>query len=163
VKHPPSVSLAGKMMAPCNNKFALTDLVPDVVAAGCAALAVSPFVVAVDKAIAVGASGKQSVWSSFFGNCRQLAKSPHTYVRQPAFRYLACLFGGTYLAANFFTTYEEKKKASMPVAKTGAIFVRIPAWRFGKIPPLQSYSAVKHPLQCRGQPCARGGHAMLSA
>jgi len=109
-------------MAPCNNKFALTDLVPDVVAAGCAALAVSPFVVAVDKAIAVGAAGKQSVWSSFFANCRQLGKSPHTYVRQPAFRYLACLFGGTYLAANFFTTYEEKKKASMPVAKAGAIF-----------------------------------------
>jgi len=102
--------------------MSLNDLVPDVVAAGVAALAVSPFVVAVDKAIAVGAAGKESVWSSFSGNCRQLVTSPHTYVRQPAFRYLACLFGGTYLAANFFTTYEEKKKASMPYGKAGTIF-----------------------------------------
>eukprot|EP00928_Gymnodinium_smaydae_P040369 TRINITY_DN27380_c0_g1_i1.p1 TRINITY_DN27380_c0_g1~~TRINITY_DN27380_c0_g1_i1.p1 ORF type:complete len:271 (-),score=36.36 TRINITY_DN27380_c0_g1_i1:264-1076(-) len=104
------------------NRWSAKDVAADVGAAGCAALCVSPFVVVVDRAIAESGSGKMTVWQSFFGGCRQLLSSPHTYVRQPAFRYLACLFGGTYLAANFFTTYEEKAKVSQPVRKAGTIF-----------------------------------------
>ena len=48
--------------------------------------------------------------------------SPATYLRQPAFRYLACLYSGTYLAANTFSSYEEHNQTHQPLGKAASIF-----------------------------------------
>eukprot|EP00746_Dinoflagellata_sp_MGD_P045687 gnl/MRDRNA2_/MRDRNA2_21202_c0_seq2.p1 gnl/MRDRNA2_/MRDRNA2_21202_c0~~gnl/MRDRNA2_/MRDRNA2_21202_c0_seq2.p1 ORF type:complete len:127 (+),score=30.91 gnl/MRDRNA2_/MRDRNA2_21202_c0_seq2:80-460(+) len=96
--------------------------VGDVTAAVTAGALVAPFVAATDKAIAESAAGKSSVWPSVFASLRELATSPIQYLKQPAFRYLWVMYGGTYAAANLFTTYEEVSKTSQPLVKTGSIF-----------------------------------------
>ena len=100
----------------------LVDLVADTVPAVLAACAVAPFVVTVDKAIAENASGKRPLWSSFFSSCREMGTSPVTFLRQPAYRYLAVLYGATYVTANFCNTYESTKHQKQPLVKSGAIF-----------------------------------------
>lgn len=94
----------------------------DVGAAVIAAAMVAPFVAAVDKAIAEAAAGQKTAWGSVSASMKELMASPVNYVRQPAFRILWCLFGGTYTAANLFTTFEEYKGKAMPWGKTAAIF-----------------------------------------
>lgn len=94
----------------------------DMTAAVVAAALVSPFVTAVDKAIAESASGTAKLWASFGGSLRALASSPIKFVRQPAFFYLWVMYGGTYCAANMFTSYEEISKSPKPLAKTSGIF-----------------------------------------
>ena len=50
----------------------IQTLVADTASALAAAVCVSPFVVAVDKAIAENASGKVQLWTSFFGTVREM-------------------------------------------------------------------------------------------
>lgn len=100
------------------------SVVADTVSAGTAAACVAPFVVAVDKAIAENASGRKPLWSSFFGTVRELGTAPVLFLRQPAFRYLTALFGGTYLAANLFYTLAEKRpRLSHPLLTATGVFV----------------------------------------
>jgi len=94
----------------------------DVAAATIASGIVAPFVAACDKAIAEAASGQTTVWTSTFKSLRELASSPLTFLRQPAFRILWVMYGGTYAAANLFTSYEEIAQTSSPLAKTTSIF-----------------------------------------
>lgn len=96
--------------------------VADVTAATTAAFLVAPFVAAVDKAIAESASGATKVWTSVGASVRAMMSSPMTYLRQPAFRYLWVMYGGTYCAANAFTSYEDINKSSEPLKKTSSIF-----------------------------------------
>jgi len=100
----------------------LSDGVADATAAVTAGIAVAPFVVVVDKAIAESASGKRGLWSSFGASVREFVFHPIKYLRQPGFHYLACLYGGTYMAANLFSTYEEYRQEEAPYAKAGSIF-----------------------------------------
>jgi len=95
----------------------------DFVSAACSAVCVAPFVVCVDKAVAESAGGKAELWSSFFASIREMAMSPVTYIRQPAFRYLAVLFGGTYWAANSFMTFAESREEHSRVGKAATVFV----------------------------------------
>jgi hypothetical protein len=95
----------------------------DVAAASIAAASVAPFVAAVDKAIAETATGKVSVWQSLGNSAREMVTSPLSYLRAPPFRYMCALYGGTYAAANLFSSYEESRSTSMPLGKTSAIFV----------------------------------------
>mmetsp|Transcript_53402 Transcript_53402/g.100407 ORF Transcript_53402/g.100407 Transcript_53402/m.100407 type:complete len:253 (-) Transcript_53402:39-797(-) len=94
----------------------------DVAAATIAAGIVAPFVAACDKAIAEAASGQTTVWKSTFKSLGELARSPVTFLGQPAFRILWVMYGGTYAAANLFTSYEEISQTSKPLMKTGSIF-----------------------------------------
>ena len=103
--------------------MAAADLAADVISAGVAAFLVSPFMVVVDKAVAQNASGEQPLWNSFFRSCRDMTGRPLAFVRQPAFGYLYCTIGGTYLACNLFTTVEERRRVPHPVAKAGTMFV----------------------------------------
>jgi hypothetical protein len=83
---------------------------------------VAPFVAAVDKAIAQAAAGQATAWASVGASMRELMSNPISYVRQPAFRFIWILYGGTYSAANLFTTFEEMRGKSMPLGKTASIF-----------------------------------------
>lgn len=94
----------------------------DATAAITAAALVAPFVAAVDKAIAESASGATKVWTSVGLSVRAMMSSPLTYLKQPAFRYLWVMYGGTYCAANAFTSYEDITKSSQPLTKTSSIF-----------------------------------------
>ena len=98
------------------------DLAADGVSAGVAAFMVSPFMVVVDKAVAQNASGEQQLWSSFFRSCRDMTRRPLAFVRQPAFGYIYCTIGGTYLACNLFTSLEEAWRESHVVAKAATMF-----------------------------------------
>jgi len=96
----------------------------DVAAAFGASFVVAPFVAAVDTAIAQSAGSREiSVWSSLGKTCREFATSPVAFFKAPPFRFLWVLYGGTYLAANAFTSYEECAEATAPMAKTSSIFV----------------------------------------
>jgi hypothetical protein len=95
----------------------------DLSAATVASAVVAPFVAGVDKAIAVAGAGQATAWQSLGASMREMVSNPINYVRQPAFRYIWALFGGTYAAANLFSTYEEIKQKSMPLGKTAAIFM----------------------------------------
>eukprot|EP00427_Karlodinium_veneficum_P013586 CAMPEP_0169066122 /NCGR_PEP_ID=MMETSP1015-20121227/2783_1 /TAXON_ID=342587 /ORGANISM="Karlodinium micrum, Strain CCMP2283" /LENGTH=271 /DNA_ID=CAMNT_0009124771 /DNA_START=63 /DNA_END=878 /DNA_ORIENTATION=+ len=95
----------------------------DVAAGSIAAALVSPFVAAVDKAIAMSASGQANVWSSLRASCHEMVASPLAYLRAPAFRYLWIMYGGTYAAANTFNSYEEVSRSTQPLAKTSSIFL----------------------------------------
>lgn len=102
---------------------ALRSTLADTVSAGVAAACVSPFVVAVDKAIAENASGKAKLWTSFFGSVREAISTPVHFLRQPPFRYLTALFGGTYLAANLFASMNEvRPKLSHPLLTATGVF-----------------------------------------
>lgn len=96
--------------------------VADLSAATLAAATISPFVAAVDKAIAQAASGQATAWQSVGTSMRELISNPVSYVKQPAFRYIWLLYGGTYGAANLFMTFEEVRGKSMPLGKTASIF-----------------------------------------
>jgi len=54
---------------------------------------------------------------------RDLAANPIGFLRAPAFRFIWVLYGGTYAAANIFSTYEEMKGKSMALGKTASIFL----------------------------------------
>lgn len=96
--------------------------VADLGAAALASAAISPFVAAVDKAIAQCASGQATAWQSVGASMRELMSNPISYVKQPAFRYIWLLYGGTYGAANLFTTFEDVRGSGSPLGKTAAIF-----------------------------------------
>eukprot|EP00747_Dinoflagellata_sp_TGD_P165570 gnl/TRDRNA2_/TRDRNA2_187016_c0_seq1.p1 gnl/TRDRNA2_/TRDRNA2_187016_c0~~gnl/TRDRNA2_/TRDRNA2_187016_c0_seq1.p1 ORF type:complete len:260 (-),score=28.45 gnl/TRDRNA2_/TRDRNA2_187016_c0_seq1:136-876(-) len=98
------------------------NAVGDFTAAAVACSAVAPFVTAVDKAIAQSAGGQITVWSSLGNSCREFLASPLTFVRAPAMRYIAVMYGGTYWAANTFASVEEYRNEQTPVTKTCSIF-----------------------------------------
>jgi len=104
------------------SKSLVHALAVDSLAAVSASFLVAPFVVCIDRAIAESVSGKDPLWTSFGRSARTMVTSPVTFARQPAFGYLWALFGGTYLAANLFRSYEERTQDSLPIAKTGVIF-----------------------------------------
>lgn len=94
----------------------------DLAAATVAGAMVAPFVAAVDKAIAQAAAGQATAWQSVGASMRELVSNPISYLRQPAFRFIWVLYGGTYTAANLFTTFEEMRGKTMPLGKTASIF-----------------------------------------
>jgi len=94
----------------------------DLGAALVAGAMVAPFVGAIDKAIAQAASGQATAWQSVGTSMRELVSNPVNYVRQPAYRFMLVLYGGTYGAANLFTSFEEVRGKSMPLGKTASIF-----------------------------------------
>merc|ERR1719408_314446 len=58
---------------------------------------------------------------------KELATRPIHFLKQPAFRYLWVMYGGTYSAANLFATFDEWRLESSgtkshPLLKTGSIF-----------------------------------------
>jgi len=65
---------------------------------------VAPVISAVDRALAENASGKNSLWPSFFGSLREYAARPISYLRGPQFVYIWMIYGGTYIAANVVET-----------------------------------------------------------
>lgn len=101
----------------------LQSMAADVTAATVAAGLVAPFVAACDKAIAEAAAGKATVWASVFKSLGEMRTSPVTFLKGPAFRCLWIMYGGTYVAANLFRSYEETTKTSQPLLKTSSIFV----------------------------------------
>jgi len=76
----------------------------DLFAAAIAGASVTPVVSAVDRALAENASGRASLWSSFFGSLREYGARPITYLRGPQFFYVWLIYGGTYAAANTIET-----------------------------------------------------------
>merc|ERR1712166_487086 len=54
---------------------------------------------------------------------KELASNPVSYLRQPAFRFIWALYGGTYAAANLFTTFEESRGKTNALGKTASIFL----------------------------------------
>lgn len=95
----------------------------DLCAATVAGAMVAPFVTAVDKAIAQAAAGQATAWASLGTSMRELATTPVTYLKQPAFRFIWLLYGGTYGAANLFTTLEESRGTTSALGKTASIFL----------------------------------------
>jgi len=60
----------------------------DVAAGSVAGVAVTPIISAVDRALAENASGKASLWPSFFKSLREYGKNPIAYLRGPQFVYI---------------------------------------------------------------------------
>lgn len=88
-----------------------------------AAATVAPFVAACDKAIAEAAAGQATVMNSVKASLKEMVSNPIHFLRQPAFRYLWVMYGGTYSAANLATTAQEAGVLENPLVKTGSIFV----------------------------------------
>lgn len=94
------------------------------------------------------ASGKAPLWTSFFGSYREILSQPITFLRQPAFRYLAALFGGTYLAANTMATLAEAepKTFGYPLVQSFGVFAcnsSLSLWKDSAFARLFSTSAPK--------------------
>ncbi|GBG27259.1 Hypothetical Protein FCC1311_034812 [Hondaea fermentalgiana] len=76
----------------------------DATAGAIAGATVTPVVSAVDRALAESASGKGSLWPSFFAALREYAARPIAYLKGPQFFYVWAVYGGTYCAANLVDT-----------------------------------------------------------
>lgn len=117
----------------------------DVLSAVTAAAFVSPFVACCDRAVVEATAGKMSVWASVGQSVKQMMRSPLRFFNSPATRYLWAMYGGTYAAANLYSTYDDIKKTSTPLEKTTSIFivnVMLSLWKdsafakmFSSIPP----------------------------
>ena len=95
----------------------------DAVSAIAAAACVSPFVACCDKAVVEATAGKMTVWASVGRSVKEMMKSPLRFFNSPATRYLWVMYGGTYAAANLFTTYNDVQQSSTPLLKTTSIFI----------------------------------------
>lgn len=120
-------------------------IVADVTAGFVASACVAPFVACCDRAVAEAAAGKMPVWSSVRNSVKEMIASPLRFCNSPASRYLMIMYGGTYAAANLFTTYNDLQESSTPLLKTVSIFVvntSLSLWKdsafakmFSSIPP----------------------------
>jgi len=79
----------------------------DFMAGAIAGVAVSPIISAVDRALAENASGKDSLYSSFFKSFREMGKAPAKFVMSPQFGWIWLVYAGTYVSVNMCKSYCE--------------------------------------------------------
>mmetsp|Transcript_26614 Transcript_26614/g.77459 ORF Transcript_26614/g.77459 Transcript_26614/m.77459 type:complete len:363 (-) Transcript_26614:198-1286(-) len=88
----------------------------DVLAAFGAALAVSPFVCVIDKAVVQAAAGS-NLPTALMNNLQSLVLHPGTFVRRPEFIMIVLVYVATYSAANTITTICERVKVDDDLPK----------------------------------------------
>jgi hypothetical protein len=92
-------------------------LLADGLAGYSAGFLVTPVVSSVDRALAENASGKATLWASFTGSLKEMARAPLKAVRSPAFTWIWLVYGSTYVAANAVETICAKSGSSPALAK----------------------------------------------
>ena len=79
----------------------------DVFAAWASAIAVSPFIMTVDKAVVTASAGKASLGRALFDNIKDFLR-PHRMLMQPSLWMVAGVYGATYSAANLIDSACER-------------------------------------------------------
>lgn len=82
-------------------------LVGDFLAGAISGVGVSPVIAAVDRALAENASGKETLWNSFFNSFREMGKAPVKFVLSPQFGWIWLVYAGTYMGVNSCKSYCE--------------------------------------------------------
>ena len=83
------------------------DASVDVFAAWASAIAVSPFIMTVDKAVVTASAGKASLGRALFDNIKDFLR-PHRMLMQPSLWMVAGVYGATYSAANLIDSACER-------------------------------------------------------
>lgn len=84
------------------------DAAVDVGAASAAALAVSPFIMTIDKAIVESSAGKASMFRAMLGGVGSLFLRPHRVLLSPSYWMVAGVYVATYSAANLIDSACER-------------------------------------------------------
>jgi hypothetical protein len=85
-----------------------------------AALCSAPFISIVDKAITSNASGREPLWTCVGKGLQTLFKQPGYFIRQPSYVWIAGVYGGTYLVANWTQLWCERKNVPWQYPKFAA-------------------------------------------
>ena len=120
----------------------------DLAAAATACVAVTPIVGAVDRAVAESAGGRVTLYSSFAATLRAVAREPHRAIFRPEMRYVAAMYGGTYIAANLLLSHEQRVSKSMPTEKTivvGSTNTALALWKDTNLAKLLGKQGTKPP------------------
>merc|ERR1712216_101174 len=78
---------------------------------------VTPIISAVDRALAENASGKCTLWKSFFSSFKEMARAPLTFLKSPQFGWIWLVYGGTYVSVNVTETICEVSKTDPALPK----------------------------------------------
>ena len=92
----------------------------DVCAALGAALPCASLVCMIDQAVTQNASGTNTILGSLRSSLSALVTRPAAFFGGRAFLAVAGVYGGTYIAANFATTWSERRKRDPALVKLGA-------------------------------------------
>eukprot|EP00670_Eutreptiella_braarudii_P009868 CAMPEP_0174311250 /NCGR_PEP_ID=MMETSP0810-20121108/3602_1 /TAXON_ID=73025 ORGANISM="Eutreptiella gymnastica-like, Strain CCMP1594" /NCGR_SAMPLE_ID=MMETSP0810 /ASSEMBLY_ACC=CAM_ASM_000659 /LENGTH=313 /DNA_ID=CAMNT_0015419455 /DNA_START=154 /DNA_END=1093 /DNA_ORIENTATION=- len=84
----------------------------------------------VDKAVMENASGRNTIWGSMGGTCKQILFSPHRFLMKPEFMLVCSVYAVTYGTANSMDTMSKRKVAAQQhrerIAKADPTYVMPP-------------------------------------
>lgn len=88
-----------------HNISALNRLIIDGIVGTTAGFTLTWFITPMDAAVMESMSGKASLFKSLSGSFKTILKSPASYLRRPAFGFVAGTYIGTYLSKNFTDSF----------------------------------------------------------
>lgn len=95
----------------------LKKALADAVSAYTAGAMCTPFIATLDRAVTENASGRNTIYGSATSSFREILKSPLTFLKAPAFRWVLFVYGTTYCTNNLFDTYSSHFRRDVAMEK----------------------------------------------